>query len=111
MRHLVRKLLQPFFIKYSNPYETGRGNGGVVEILFVLLSPYTLPLVWCGGLEKEVLAQVLSSSSDRSSKLRGLSQNSPSIASKCDISISKLSLVKWSLLSVSSLPTGVVLIF
>ncbi|GBM00295.1 hypothetical protein AVEN_32641-1 [Araneus ventricosus] len=48
-------------------------------------------MVSYGNLEKEMPAQVLSSSSDRCSKLRGPSQNSPGVASKRDVDITKLS--------------------
>ncbi|GBM24251.1 hypothetical protein AVEN_22581-1 [Araneus ventricosus] len=44
--------------------------------------PNALPLVWRGSLE--VPCQVSSSSSDRCSKLRGPSLNSPRVASKGD---------------------------
>ncbi|GBN23231.1 hypothetical protein AVEN_97255-1 [Araneus ventricosus] len=43
-----------------------------------------------GNSERRVAAQVSSSSSDRGSKLRGSSQNSPHIASKRDINITKI---------------------
>ncbi|GBM68269.1 hypothetical protein AVEN_88841-1 [Araneus ventricosus] len=43
---------------------------------------YRSPLVWRGSLERGVPAEVSSSSSDRGSKLRGPSQNSPRVASK-----------------------------
>ncbi|GBL82671.1 hypothetical protein AVEN_263740-1 [Araneus ventricosus] len=49
----------------------------------------TSPL-WCGSLEKGVPAQA--SSSDRGSKLRGPSQNSPRVASKWDVNMAKLNL-------------------
>ncbi|GBM76070.1 hypothetical protein AVEN_167490-1 [Araneus ventricosus] len=46
-------------------------------------------LAWRGNLERGVPAQVSSSSSDRGSKLRGPSQNSPRVASKRDVNITK----------------------
>ncbi|GBN32414.1 hypothetical protein AVEN_169509-1 [Araneus ventricosus] len=45
-------------------------------------------VVWKFG--EGIPAQVSSSSSDRSSKLRGSSQNSPRVASKRDVNITKL---------------------
>ncbi|GBN43201.1 hypothetical protein AVEN_78852-1 [Araneus ventricosus] len=50
------------------------------------------PLMWCGSLEREVRAQVSSSSSNHGSKLRGPSQNSPRVASKRDVNMTKLNL-------------------
>ncbi|GBM02174.1 hypothetical protein AVEN_190595-1 [Araneus ventricosus] len=47
-----------------------------------------LPLVWCGSLEREMQAQVLSS--DRGSKLQGPSQNSLRVASKRVVNTNKL---------------------
>ncbi|GBM48806.1 hypothetical protein AVEN_18747-1 [Araneus ventricosus] len=47
-------------------------------------------LLWCGSLERGVTAQMSSSSSDRVSKFRGPSQNSPRVASKRDVNITKL---------------------
>ncbi|GBO13886.1 hypothetical protein AVEN_207571-1 [Araneus ventricosus] len=52
--------------------------------------PNVLPLVWCGSLERRMPAHVPFSSSDRSSKLRGPSQNLPRVASKRDVYITKL---------------------
>ncbi|GBM86837.1 hypothetical protein AVEN_225059-1 [Araneus ventricosus] len=49
-----------------------------------------LPLVWCGSLERQVPARVSPSSSDHGLKLRGPSQNSPRVASKWDVNITKL---------------------
>ncbi|GBM01690.1 hypothetical protein AVEN_271941-1 [Araneus ventricosus] len=49
--------------------------------------PNILPIVWCGSFERGVPVQVLSSSSDSSSKLRGQSQNSPRVASNQDVNI------------------------
>ncbi|GBL90533.1 hypothetical protein AVEN_179452-1 [Araneus ventricosus] len=56
-------------------------------------TPNLLQLVWCGSLEREEPAQVLSPSSDHGSKLRGPSQNSPRVASKRDVNKSKLTLL------------------
>ncbi|GBN33328.1 hypothetical protein AVEN_85953-1 [Araneus ventricosus] len=44
-----------------------------------------LPLVLLQKLERVVMAQVLSLSSDNSSELRGLSQNNPQVVSKQDV--------------------------
>ncbi|GBO32250.1 hypothetical protein AVEN_273488-1 [Araneus ventricosus] len=52
--------------------------------------PKVLSLVWRGSLERVVPVQVSSSSSDRGSKLRGPSQNSPRVASKQDVNITKV---------------------
>ncbi|GBL73004.1 hypothetical protein AVEN_128173-1 [Araneus ventricosus] len=49
--------------------------------------PNALPLVRRGSLKRGVPAQVSSSSSDRGSKLRGPSLNSPRVASKRDVNI------------------------
>ncbi|GBN21281.1 hypothetical protein AVEN_29570-1 [Araneus ventricosus] len=49
--------------------------------------PNALPLLWRGSLERGAPAQVLSSSSDSGSKLRGPSLNRPRVASKRDVDI------------------------
>ncbi|GBM95152.1 hypothetical protein AVEN_17585-1 [Araneus ventricosus] len=49
--------------------------------------PNVFQLVRCGSLERGVPAQVLSSSSDRGTKLRGPPQNSPRVASRRDANI------------------------
>ncbi|GBN47105.1 hypothetical protein AVEN_205173-1 [Araneus ventricosus] len=47
-------------------------------------------VVRCGSLERMVPVQVSSSSSDRGLKLRCPSQNSPRVASKRDVNVTKL---------------------
>ncbi|GBM09026.1 hypothetical protein AVEN_229057-1 [Araneus ventricosus] len=55
---------------------------GPVACSIICRRSNVLPLVWCGSLERGLPVQVSSSSSDRDSKLRGQSQNSPRFASK-----------------------------
>ncbi|GBL90557.1 hypothetical protein AVEN_179468-1 [Araneus ventricosus] len=63
---------------------------GLLHVKSYVREPSVLPLVWCGSSEKEgVPAQVSSSSSDQGSKLRDPSQNSPRVASKRDVNITK----------------------
>ncbi|GBM62631.1 hypothetical protein AVEN_187037-1 [Araneus ventricosus] len=52
--------------------------------------PNILMLVWFRSLEREVPAQVSSTSSDKGSKLRGPSQNSPRVSSERDVNMTKL---------------------
>ncbi|GBM64411.1 hypothetical protein AVEN_52534-1 [Araneus ventricosus] len=54
-------------------------------LLHVILYIVSHLLVWCGNLEREVPAPVLSLSSDSSSKFRGSSQNGFRFASKLDV--------------------------
>ncbi|GBM98200.1 hypothetical protein AVEN_268130-1 [Araneus ventricosus] len=57
----------------------------------ILTSPNVLQSVWCGSLKREAPAQASSSSSDHGSKLRDPSpKNSPHVAPKRDVNISKL---------------------
>ncbi|GBN90722.1 hypothetical protein AVEN_36228-1 [Araneus ventricosus] len=51
--------------------------------------PYALPSVWRGSLESGLPAQASSSPSDRGSKLRGLSLNSPRVLAKREVKITK----------------------
>ncbi|GBM89627.1 hypothetical protein AVEN_170625-1 [Araneus ventricosus] len=54
-----------------------------------------LQLAWCGSLDKRLLSQASSSSSDHSWKLRGPSQNSPCVASKWTLIKQNLFLEKF----------------
>ncbi|GBM22018.1 hypothetical protein AVEN_242689-1 [Araneus ventricosus] len=54
-------------------------NGPVARYI-TRREPNVLPLVWCGSLERGIVVQGPSSSSDRDSKFRGPSPNSTRVA-------------------------------
>ncbi|GBN67224.1 hypothetical protein AVEN_239598-1 [Araneus ventricosus] len=71
-------------------FEIGYHVVGLVHVAFI---EGELSSHWCGGVSLEgvwVPDQVSSTSSEHSSKLRGLSQSSPRGASNRDVSLTKL---------------------
>ncbi|GBL79053.1 hypothetical protein AVEN_48999-1 [Araneus ventricosus] len=76
----------PLPISKAGPYLLPLPFKSCASALMHLFSP---PVGVAWKLGEEVPAQVSSSLSDRGSKLRGPSQNSPRVASKRDVNITK----------------------
>ncbi|GBN40174.1 hypothetical protein AVEN_159704-1 [Araneus ventricosus] len=77
-----------FQVRNPIPLKIRRVWGLLYAKSYVVAKRPPVGVAWKLG--EGVSAQVSSSSSDRGSKLRGLSQNSPRVASKRDVNITKL---------------------
>ncbi|GBM87871.1 hypothetical protein AVEN_182890-1 [Araneus ventricosus] len=86
---VVRSRLRALGLQVRDPISLKiRRVLGLLHVKSYVGRPNVLLLVWKFG--EGVPAQVSSSSSDRSSKLQSSSQNSPRVASKWDVNITKL---------------------